>query len=444
MKTIKKIFLLSLLVSLLMNSISGLFNNTAFADGTPSFDEPIKLRWCAWGGNSRHEQRRSWAEEFMKEYPNFTIEYEAETEDSLIEKVLIQTQAGEAPDIYQNSSFHLQDFWDKKMMVDLTPYVENGQLSINGYEKLREIGQIDGVQVQWPTLIATLNGIYYNATKLEELGMDMPRNGWYWDEYETYLRQATEKIAEKGWEGIWASEDEGGLYRTFEGWLVSKGKSMFSNNGLNFEKADLIEWLTMWDGYRKAGYVPPADITSEYSGKSWEASMVCVGKVLMNNQSYSHLVAMNKNVEDKMDLVTPPWAIGGVEETPVISAGFCISPTSKNVDAAIFFLNWLNQSEFVQRSCFDSYGSSTNAVLNRKYSDMIASGEIETMDGLVETISYADYLAPASIAYPPMPSGSSACQDLLTAANEMVAFGQMTVEEAVDDFFEQSAQLFEH
>ena len=405
-------------------------------------DEPVTLRWCTWGGTARHEQRQGWMKAFMEEYPNFTIEYEAETEDSLVEKILIQTQAGEAPDIYHNSSYHLQDFKEKGLLRILDPWVESAALSTEGYETLREIGQVDGEQVQWPTQAATMNGIYYNATKIAELGMEMPKNGWYWDEYEAFLREGAAKIKEKGWTGVWISEDEGGLYRSFEGWLVSKGKSMFSSNGLNFDKEDLAEWLTMWEGYRKEGMVPPGDITSEYSGKSWEESMIVAGKVLMNNQSYTHLVAMDKAMDDTMALVTPAWAVGGEEATPVISAGYCISSITKKADKAVFFMNWLNQSEVVQRSCFDFYGSCTNTVWNEKFGQMIESGEIATVPGLIETVDYSGYLTPFSIAYPPMPSGATSCQDLLTAANEMVAFSMMSIDEAVEDFFQQSSQVF--
>lgn len=410
----------------------------AFEPYVPN-DEPVTLRFTGWGSATRHEQRQAWIDLFMQEYPNFTIEYEAETEDSMIEKILIQTQAGSAPDIYQNTSYHLDDFWEKGLCVDLGPMIESGALSTEGYEDLLVIGQAtDGTQIQWPTQAATVSGIYFNQSKLNELGVELPENGWTWSDFENIIRAAAPKLEP----GVWACQDEGGTYRFFETWLIQRGKSFCSPTGLNFTKEDLAEWLTMWQNYREEGLVPPADVTSEYVGKSWQESLTMVGKALMFIQSYGVLITARKNADFEVGLVCPPWVEGGEKATPVISAGYCISSVSKHTPEAVFFLNWLNQHEQVQLDHFDFYGVCTNQKYNDKFKSDIESGAMEMMDGCMEIMAVQEYLAPYNVPYPPNPSGSTNAQELLIAANEMVAFNQMTVEEAVDDFFEQASHVF--
>lgn len=407
------------------------------ADWTPT--EEVTLRMMTWGGNARHEQRLSWVKEFEKLYPNIHIEYEAETEDSLVEKIIVQSTSGDAPDIYHMSSFHLDDFYDKGLCLNLAPYMESGLLSTAGFEEKLKAGQINGEQIQWPTMSGTYNGIYYNMTKFKELGVDFPDNDWTWDEYFDTMRALQAKITGSG---MWASEDEGGLYRSFELWLMQRGKSFCNANGLNFDKEDMKEWLSIWDGLRAEGVVPPADIQSEYSASNWEQSMIVTGKVLMNTQSFTHLVGMNHDYPDDYGLVSPPWNPNGLKETPVISVGYCISPTSKHKNEAILFLNWLNQSEFVQESCFDYYSACTNQNISNKIRQALSDGSKEVQVGMLETIALSDYLSQYTVAYPPQPSGSTSAQDMLTAANELVAFGEMTVDEAVDDFFRQCEQVF--
>ena len=406
---------------------------------TPS-DEPVTLRWTGWGSTTRHDQRMAWVKEFQKENPNFTIEYEAETEDSMVEKILIQSQAGEAPDIYQNTSYHLDDFWEKRLCMDLKPFIESGALSTEGYENMLAIGQTaDGVQVQWPTQAATVSGIYYNEGKLKELGVPLPENGWTWSDFEKVMRSAKEAL---GSEKIWACQDEGGNYRFLETWLLQRGKSFCSQDGLNFDKEDLIEWLTLWKGYRDEGLISPADITSENSGKSWQESLMMTGKALMFIQSYGLLITAREISDMEINLVSPPWVEGGTKATPVISAGYCISAITDKPAETAYFLNWMNQSEKVQMDHFDFYGVCTNEKYNDKFKNNIEAGSLQIKDGTMEIMALQEYLAPFNVPYPPNPSGSTNAQELLITANEMVSFGSMTIEEAVDDFFVNAEQVF--
>ena len=407
------------------------------ADWVPT--EDVTITMMTWGGNARHAQRQSWIDEFCRLYPNYTIEYVAETEKSLTEKIPIQAAAGEGPDIYHMSSYHLQDFYEKNLCEDLKPYIDAGLLSTNGYEQKLNVGQIDGKQIQWPTMSCTYSAIYYNKTQFDKLGVEEPKNGWTWDEYFDTMRKLQSKITD---DKVWASEDEGGLYRSFELWLVQHGKSFCNNTGLNFDKDDLVAWLNIWDGLRKEGVVPPADIQSEYFTTNWESSMVTTGMVLMNTQSFTHLVGMNSDYPDDYGMVASPWLSDRKKEAPVISVGYCINPNSKHKAETVFFLNWLNQSEFVQRSCFGYYSACTNKSISDMIRKEINDKTMEASTGMLETIAIADYYNEYTVAYPPQPSGSTAAQDLLKAANEMVAFDIMSVDEAADDFFQQCEQLF--
>ena len=50
-------------------------------------------------------------------------------------------------------------------------------------------------------------------------------------------------------------------------------------------------------------------------------------------------------------------------------------------------------------------------------------------------------MLPEIVPYPAQTAGANAVKNLLLSENEAIAFGQKTVEEAVDDFFKQAEQI---
>ena len=114
-----KKWMMVLLVILL--SLSSLFASGSSESGE---SEKTTIRFMWWGSQTRHDQTIKVIELFMEKNPDIVVEYEYGSFENHFDKILTMMTAGDAPDVFQNSTAYILLHAQSDQLLDFTPYIE--------------------------------------------------------------------------------------------------------------------------------------------------------------------------------------------------------------------------------------------------------------------------------------------------------------------------------
>lgn len=408
----------------------GSTNGTGSTTASGGSEGQVTIRMAWWGGQSRNEKTNKMIDAFEASHPNIKVEREFNAEAQYVEKVTTQAAGQDAPDVFQASSFYLDDFASRKMYRSIDEFVESKKIDLTNFDDVDiNAGKKDGKQylVLWGHIIT---GIVYNQTMFEEAGVEAPKMNWSWNDYVETCKALQAKLPAD----TWATEDEGGVYRVVECFAVQKGKALFEGSKIGMTNSELAEWYNMWVNLRGLGVVPSASIQKEQGNKNLEQSMFGRRKVAMFSTSSNQLANFQGLTEDKLGIVSYPWIDGAKKETPMIGSGIGMSANTKHPEEAAALMNWLINDEEAGKIYCGENGQPANKEIRKVVEPLVG-------DAQKTEYAYIEQMQPEIAPYPAQAPGANSIKTLLITENEAIAFGQMTVEKAVEDFYSQAGQI---
>lgn len=140
---------------------------------TEASTEPVTIKFCWWGGDSRHEATEKAVAAFMQKYPYITVDCEYGAWSGWEEKQSLAIQGGNAADVmqinwnwitsYSGNGTNFVNLEDYKDVLDLTQFPENN------LEQCKADGKLMAVPV---SLTGRL--FYWNKTTFDEIGCPLP------------------------------------------------------------------------------------------------------------------------------------------------------------------------------------------------------------------------------------------------------------------------------
>lgn len=141
--------------------------------GAEAGSEPVTIKFCWWGGDSRHEATEKAVAAFMEKYPNITVECEYGAWSGWEEKQALAIQGGNAADVmqinwnwitsYSGNGTNFVNLDDHSDVLDLT------QFETDKLEQCRADGKLMAVPVAMTGRL-----FYWNKTTFDEVGCDLP------------------------------------------------------------------------------------------------------------------------------------------------------------------------------------------------------------------------------------------------------------------------------
>ncbi|OGS21652.1 MAG: hypothetical protein A3J83_01450 [Elusimicrobia bacterium RIFOXYA2_FULL_40_6] len=165
--------------------------------GKPKSSKPV-LRYSS-GSHIVYDQiRKQQSESFQSKHPEITVKFEPvpQADGTITNKLLTQMSGGTEPDVFYMDSNYFNTLVRKKVLLDLTPYIENDK-EFNAkdiYPKAQDCykynDKIYGVPGNLNVIV-----LFYNKKLFDKEGLKYPDSTWTWEKFMDVAKKLTKKDA---------------------------------------------------------------------------------------------------------------------------------------------------------------------------------------------------------------------------------------------------------
>jgi len=364
---------------------------------------------------------------YMKKNPGVTIVPEFTDFGAFTDKIATEAAGGNAPDMFSVNVDLLAEYAKRGVITPLNDYVPD-PLNLSDYvDGAIKAATIDGKLYAIPNdCIAP--AIIMKTSAFETAGIAIPDQMWTWEA----LAETAVALSKELGPRFWGLADAGQNYIPCDVFLRSMGKSMFTpDHRFGFETKDLAEWFAYWQKLREDGGIPPGDVQALESSGDPSTYGIVNNRVAMHVSLTDSFAGVQSLMEDTLDLHMMPNGFAGDSEITQHHYTYAGNSTavwekSPHRDKIIDIIHFMT---------FDPEG----VQIYYRNSGMIPASQAgreelarEGTDTDRKIIEYVELLQknPAAPRYP----GVTGMSGMLRRANEGVAFGQLTPQQAADQF----------
>jgi multiple sugar transport system substrate-binding protein len=397
-----------------------------------------EITYAWWGTTAfRNQVTQQVIDLFQQKYPNVKVNPSIADFNTHFQKLTVSAAAGDLPCLPQMQSTALAAYADPKIMRPLDDLVENKTIDTSGVPKeVVDTGRgFDGKLYMVPTGVFS-RADFYNDALLKQTGLQPPAESWTWDDKKALMTQIQAKLPA----GVNAVENNGGDLNPLVTWVLSHGEAMFKQKALGFSKQTLADYFQYWEDLRKAGVATSETEVAERQ-PPLELHPLSMGQAVFGSYAPNQVAA----VQDALTKAGKPGTIVITKEPngpsgggdAIGTNGLTIGANCDNVPAAAAFINFfLNDPQAAAAYKSDNGAVVVPQLLQAQIDDPSSAPALVQQLKFQQHIMTGGFVKPITYA-----AGYSALAPLLTTTYENVAFGRMTVQAAVDDFFNQSTAI---
>ncbi|RAV20377.1 ABC transporter substrate-binding protein [Paenibacillus contaminans] len=126
-------------------------------------------------------------EEFKKENPNITVNFETVPVKQYYEKVRMQLSSGEEIDLIGGT---MDVFLDTNILEELDDYIKKNNTDVSGYGPLYDGSKVNGKTYGLPYRKSNWM-LYYNKTLFDQAGVPYPKADMNWNEFRELAKKMT-------------------------------------------------------------------------------------------------------------------------------------------------------------------------------------------------------------------------------------------------------------
>jgi multiple sugar transport system substrate-binding protein len=295
-----------------------------------------EITFSMWGAPEELTVWKQIVADFETANPNITVNVEVSDWDSYWSKLKTQLAAGTPPDVFAMDAPLYLDYQSRGVLLNLQPYLDkNPDMLKDVYpQTLSAYKTADGyygLPRDFQTIV-----LFYNKDMFDKAGLSYPTADWTWDD----LRAAAKKLTlpadangkkqygfifdqwdmEVGWsEAIWA----------YGGDIISADHKKTLIGETKARQA----WQLLDDMVFVDKSVPDANEVGQYGGDLFQSGIAAMTPM-------GHWAVPGYDTAGfKYGVAPMPKGPAG-QATSVNSAGFVVSKTSKNPDAAFAFVQY--------------------------------------------------------------------------------------------------------
>jgi len=388
-------------------------------------DVTITFVW--WGSEGRANLTKKAVELFQQKNPKIKVQTSFSAYAAYWEKLATQTAGGKPPDVLNVDTRYLAEYGGRNVLADLNGGAGKAISLADINPELAATGVYQGKRYAVPWAQNT-PAMLYDPAAFTAAGAD-PAKGLTWDQY----ADATQKVSAAGGFAARGATDFGILDTTLEIWLRQQGKQFYTPEGkLGFAADDLRRYWQRAGRFRDAKGASPADVTASYNTSPEQSPL---GKKLTSSEfAYDNLLPAYQKANGKPLNVAPYPAdtAGNTGQYRRPSMFLAVSARSPQQEAAAKLVDFLVNDAEVGKIVGTDRGLAPNLKVRAQLAAS-AKGSDKTL------YDYEAALEPKLGAAPPVPpKGAGAIQKLLQRTYEEVAFGRMSLDDAVSRFMSEA------
>jgi len=266
--------------------------------------------------------------------------------------------------------------------------------------------------------------MYQNPKLLEQIGVEAYEGGGSWDDYAEWMETATDAGEASG---VYGGSDWGGRIQNFELQLRSEGSYLFNDDAEpGFDEEDLTKFWEDSAPLRDGIVIPQQRLEEVYPLAGFDTAQT-VSELTWDNFGAAYLGGLGADYTE-LGLVAPPVTKEGAKDLYLKpSMLHTISATTEHPEAAATLVNFLINSPEVGAIFGTSRGLPASET-------QLEGAKLDGLDAQIRDYeeSIADRLGDA----PPVPIvGAGTLEEKFRQIGTELNFGTMTVDEAVDQFF---------
>lgn len=410
-------------------------SSTVQSNGGSSDASSLVMAW--WGNQTRNERTQTILDMYSEENPGVTIDGQFSEFNDYWNKLATAAAGHSMPDIVQMDYKYLQQYVNNNLLVDLTPYIEDGTIDVsNCNQDVLNSAQVNG------GLYALCNGInapalLYNKTLLDENGITVKDN-LTMDEFVTLSKEIEEKTGYKT--NLCYNQNE----QFLEYFLRADDIVLYQDGKMGGDSADsYVKFFKLYEDGIKDGWVVDPSVFAERTIGSVEQDPLVYGSspATMSWCSFSYsnqLTAIKNAAPEGVEIGITTWPSANPQKSDYLkpSQFFAISTDSVNPKEAAKLLNYITNSV----DCNNVLLAERGIPLSSSVAETIAPNLDENSQEVIDFI-YNVVDPNSSQVNPPSADGSSEVNDLINKLEEQVCYGQMSAEEAGAQLFEQGNSI---
>lgn len=399
----------------------------------------VSMTFTWWGNQIRNERTQAVLDLYSEQNPGVTFDTQPAEWNDYWTKLSTLAAGNSLPECLQMDYSYLAQYVAADLLVDLTPYVENGTLDVsNVSEGIQDASSIDGKMY---AVCAGVNApaLFYNKTLLDSLGITVKDNMTI-DEFEAVAKEVYEKSGVKT--DLPYSAGDNYLPYAMRSHDVVK---LFNEDSLNVtDAASLVPGFQIYEDGVKDGWIIGADVHAELTSNSVEQSPL-VYFSSEATQSWcgffwsNQLSAMVAAAPEGMEIGITTWPSENPQKSNFLkpSQFFAVSrDAGENEAEAVKVVNYLLNSEDANKILLGERGVPASSVV----ASAIAPLQDETAQVVTKYVN--DVVTPnCSAISPAIPDGANEVYDYYNQLVDKILYGQMTAQEAAEDLFKMGNQI---
>lgn len=399
----------------------------------------VSMTFTWWGNQTRNERTQAALDLYSEQNPGVTFDTQPAEWNDYWTKLSTLAAGNSLPECLQMDYSYLAQYVAADLLVDLTPYVEDGTLDVSNVSQgILDAGSIDG---KLYAVCAEMNApsLFYNKTLLDSLGITVKDNMTI-DEFEAVAREVYEKSGVKT--DLPYSAGDNYLPYAMRSHDVVK---LFNEDSLNVtDAASLVPGFQIYEDGVKDGWIIGADVHAELTSNSVEQSPL-VYFSSEATQSWcgffwsNQLSAMVAAAPEGMEIGITTWPSENPQKSNFLkpSQFFAVSrDAGENEAEAVKVVNYLLNSEDANKILLGERGVPASSVV----ASAIAPLQDETAQVVTKYVN--DVVTPnCSAISPAIPDGANEVYDYYNQLVDKILYGQMTAQEAAEDLFKMGNQI---
>ncbi|WP_197024648.1 ABC transporter substrate-binding protein [Cellulomonas sp. KRMCY2] len=389
----------------------------------------IEVAW--WGGDARNAKTNSVIDLFVEANEGVTVGRQTADFASYFDRLNVQSSSDTLPCAIQLQNRQVNEYVANDLLLPLEPLVEDGSIDVSNIpESVLDAGRGPDGELYFLPYGVAYDSVGVNVSLVEGAGLEVPAEGYTWEEFVPFLEELSAGIPDTSF----ALNDSGGGQNFFIGYTLAKGDEVFTDDGqLGFTEEDLVEYWTMWEDMRTNGVtISPERKAEEAAGVDvnyFANGVVATDTLPGNGLATASDTLMAQTGQNATTIAYPSGDAGS--GNALYPSGFAIPRTCNNVPTAAAFVDFFTNDVdaglvFAADNGAPSNSEVLDAVLADPNTTELKRRELELYSQIVED-------GPSAVQFP---AGYRAVFELaFPRYYEEIAFGNLTVEEAVEQFF---------